>query len=100
MMGKRTRRFGSMLSAAAAAATFVTTPSLVLAQAAPGNQQRNEGFGVRGGQSGQAGQGASPQGGQGGATQVGTPPGQLKREEEARQRGKTGSAGASGAGAK
>lgn len=100
MIDKRTRRFVSMLSAAAAVAAFATAPSLVLAQAAPGNQQRSEGFGVRGAQSGQAGQGASPQGGQGGATQVGTPPAQLKREEEARQRGKTGSAGASSTGAK
>ncbi|GGD76326.1 hypothetical protein [Caballeronia grimmiae] len=89
MMIQRTRSFALMLSVAGAAA-IAATSSYATEAAAPGSQQRNEGVGVRGGQSAhsaQSGQGASPQGGQGAATQMGTPPGQLKREEEARQRG-------------
>jgi len=103
MTGKRTWIFAAMVSVAAAAsgtpsyANDARSATLILAQATPGNDQRNEGVGVRGGQSGQSGQGASPQGGQGGATQTGTPPAQLKRAEESRQHGK---AGASGTGAK
>ncbi|WP_244817536.1 hypothetical protein [Caballeronia sp. Lep1P3] len=113
MTSKRITSFALMLSAASAVATMIPTAAhaddttrgaaggtLVLAQATPGNQQRNEGVGVRGGQSGQSGQGASPQGGQGAATQTGTPPAQLKRDEEAHQRGQAGHSGASGTGAK
>ncbi|MDR5740477.1 MULTISPECIES: hypothetical protein [unclassified Caballeronia] len=95
MMSKRTRTLVMMLSVAGATATIATTSSYAAEATAPGHQQRNEGAGVRGGQSAQSGQGASPQGGQGAATQMGTPPAQLKREEEARQRGH-----ASGAAAK
>ncbi|WP_248323544.1 hypothetical protein [Caballeronia sp. Sq4a] len=103
MTGKYTAALGLVLTTAVIAATSASAndaggSALLLAQATPGNQQRNEGLGVRGGQSGQSGQGASPQGGQGGATQTGTPPAELKRDETARQHGKVG--GASGASGK
>ncbi|VXB45019.1 conserved exported hypothetical protein [Burkholderia sp. 8Y] len=101
MTGKYKAALGFVFAAAAIAATPAYASdtggaSLLLAQATPGNQQRNEGAGVRGGQSGQSGQGASPQGGQGAATQTGTPPAELKRDEAALQRKQAGASGVGG----